>query len=105
MKLLLDKGRVHPDSERTMKADTEQLIPKRQPDKYFGAGAERGLFYVFEWTRPKMDLPQLRGMLEAAGYYDLLPVLDQCKKPLPSNPLHQVVLAALLLDRITRLVR
>jgi len=103
MKLLLEIGKVHPDSERIMKADTEQLIPKRQPDKYFGAGAES--CYVFEWTRPKMDLPQLRGMLEAAGYYDLLLVLDQCKKPLPSNSLYQVVLAALLLDRFTRLVQ
>jgi hypothetical protein len=45
MKLLLEIGRVHPDSERTMKADTEQLISKRQPDKYFGAGAERGLCF------------------------------------------------------------
>jgi hypothetical protein len=41
MKLLLEIGRVRPDSERTMKADTEQLTPKRQPDKYFGAGTER----------------------------------------------------------------
>jgi hypothetical protein len=31
MELLLEIGMVHPDSERTMKADTQQqLIPKRK---------------------------------------------------------------------------
>jgi hypothetical protein len=39
--------------------------------------------FIFEWTRREMDLPQLRGMLDTAGYHDLLPPNENCIPMIP----------------------